>query len=67
MAGEIVFGIFVVAMIVLAGFVVRFSMKLNRERRRRPQRRPSRAAPAGRAARAASGEVRPRRPGGSPG
>lgn len=64
MAGEIVFGIFVVAMIVLAGFVVRFSMKLNRGRRRRPQRRPGRAAPA---ERAAPGEVRPRRPGGSPG
>lgn len=32
MAGAIVFGLFVVAMLVLAGFVISFARKLGRER-----------------------------------
>ncbi len=38
MAGEVVFGVFVAAMVVLAGFVVRFSMRLNRDARARQRR-----------------------------
>lgn len=38
MAGYVVFGLFVVAMIVLAVFVTRFSIKINRDRSPRRRR-----------------------------
>ncbi len=40
MAGEIVFGLFVVAMVVLAFFVIRFAIRLDRKARATRRRPP---------------------------